>query len=121
MKSRSAKNKGRRLAAAFADELRRILGVEQDDVRVTPSGVQGSDVQLSPKAKRLFPFCVESKNVEKIAIWAAIEQAEEHAKKEGGFPMVVFARNRTAPYVCIPLSVLERFYRVPEASQDQQG
>lgn len=121
MKSRSAKNKGRRLAALFADELRRILGVEQDDVRVTPSGVQGSDVQLSPKAKKLFPFCVESKNVEKIAIWAAIEQAEQHAAKEGGTPMVVFARNRTAPYVCIPLSSLEKFYAIPKADETQQG
>lgn len=117
MKTSSAKAKGQRLAAAFAEELRRILGVEQDDVRVTPSGVQGSDIQLSPKAKRLFPFCVESKNVEKIAIWAAIEQAEEHCKKEGGFPMVVFARNRTAPYVCIPLSVLERVYAVPKTDE----
>ncbi len=101
----------------MADCVRGMLALEQDDVRVTPSGVQGSDVQLSPKAKKLFPFTVESKNVEKISIWAAIEQAEQHAAKEGGTPMVVFARNRTAPYVCIPLSALPSFYKVPDVSE----
>ena len=114
MKTSSCKQKGRRLASLMAEVVRDMIGVEPDDVRVTPSGVQGSDIQLSPKAKALFPFTVESKNVEKIAIWAAIEQAEQHAKKEGGTPMVVFARNRTAPYVCIPLSALKGIYNVPK-------
>lgn len=115
MKTSSAKSKGRRLAAAVAEEIRRIINVEADDVRVTPSGVQGPDVQLSPLAKRKFPFAIECKNVEKIQIWAAIEQAQEHAEKHGGTPMVIFARNRTSPYVCIPLSALEKFYAVPQA------
>lgn len=114
MKTSSAKNKGRRLCAAFAEVVRAITGLEQDDVRVTPSGVTGPDLQLSPLAKRMFPFEVEAKNQESLNIWSAIKQAEEHAKKGSGVPMVVFARNRQEPYVAIPMSELGRFYRVPQ-------
>lgn len=114
MKTSSAKSKGRRLCAEVAELLRVMLKVELDDVRVTPSGVNGPDVQLSPLAKRKFPFCIEAKNQEKISIWAAIKQAEDNALKHGGTPMLVFGRNRTQPYVAIPLEALARLYRVPD-------
>lgn len=114
MKTSSAKSKGRRLCASFAEVVRKITGLEPDDVRVTPSGVTGPDLMLSPLAKKRFPFEVEAKNQESLNIWAAIKQAEEHAKVGGGIPMVVFARNRTAPYVAVPMSELHRIFNVPK-------
>lgn len=114
MRTSSAKAKGRRLCAAFAVVVRKITGLEMDDVRVTPSGVTGPDLQLSPLAKKRFPFEVEAKNQESLNIWAAIKQAEEHAKVGGGIPMVVFARNNQHPYVAIPMSELGRIYVIPE-------
>lgn len=110
MKTSSAKAKGRRLAAAFARMIREAFGLEEDDVRVTPSGVNGPDVQLSPLAQRVFPFAVESKNTESLNIWKAIAQAKEHVKP-GQTPIVVFARNRTSPWIAMPVEdFFDRLY-----------
>ena len=76
--------------------------MEDDDVRVTPSGVNGPDVQLSPLAQRVFPYAVECKNTERINIHKAIKQAKEHVKP-GQVPIVVFGRNRTEPWVAMPV------------------
>lgn len=113
MKRGSAVAKGRRLSSVVADIVRAMVEGEPGDVTVTPSGINGPDVQLSPYAKRRFPFAIECKNQEKLSIWSALKQCEDNAKKFGGIPMLVFGRNRTQPYVCIPLSDLPKIYQVP--------
>ena len=59
MKSRSAKNKGKRLQNQVRDLiLEKFQQLEEDDVRSTTMGDSGEDVLLSPFARRLFPFSI---------------------------------------------------------------
>lgn len=64
-------------------------------------GTPGSDVRLSEAATKVFPFSVECKNTEKLAIWDAIEQAEQDNRSLT--PLVIFKRNRSKVYVTIEL------------------
>lgn len=103
MKSRSAKAKGRRLQ----DFIRELLlehfsDLEEDDIKTAIMGEGGTDLKLSPAARRLFPYSVEAKNQEKLNIWGALEQAKENCK-EGTDPMVVFKRNRSEAFVALKL------------------
>ena len=69
---------------------------------VTPSGLTGPDVILSPLAQKLFPFVVEAKNQESLQIWAAMKQAQSHVIP-GLTPLLVYARNNTKPWVAMPM------------------
>lgn len=75
--------------------------LEPDDIRSTSMGAPGEDLLLSPAARRLYPFSFECKNVEKINIWKAIDQARENAG--GHTPAVAFTKNKEVTYVAIPL------------------
>ena len=101
MKPSSAKQKGRLLQQYVASVLlERFPDLTSDDVRSTPMGVRGADVQLSARAKRRFPYAVECKAVEKLNMWTAWEQAQSH-QVEGLAPLLVCRRNRTAPVAVI--------------------
>lgn len=56
-------------------------------------GAQGTDVLLSPAAKKQFPLAIEVKNVEKLNVREAYVQAISHAKP-GDKPIVFHTRNR---------------------------
>ena len=88
MKSRSAKNKGKRL---------------QNNVRDL-MGDSGEDILLSPAARKLFPFSVECKNQEKLNIWSSLEQTETNAGKHT--PLLIFKRNRSKTYAVLQLDDL---------------
>ena len=104
MKPSSAKAKGRRAAVEVRDLLLSTFPeLEPDDIRVTPSGVQGEDLQLSPRARELLPFAFEAKNKERLNIWDALAQSKAHVKDSKHKPVVVFRRNRTPFHVCIEL------------------
>ena len=97
MKSRSAKNKGKRLQNNVRDLiLEKFNQLEPDDVRSTTMGDSGEDVLLSPAARKLFPFSVECKNQEKLNIWSSLEQAENNSGTHT--PLLIFKRNRTKTY-----------------------
>ena len=100
MKTQSAKGKGRRLQQWVRDViLEKFSGLEPDDVRSTSMGASGEDVQLSPAARKLFPFSVECKNVEKLNVWAAYEQA---AANSGNYePILVMKKNRKKPLIVV--------------------
>lgn len=70
-------------------------------------GASGSDLLLSPAARRLFPFSVECKNVESLNIWKAIAQAKAGAHP-ATTPIVVFRRNAMPAYVALPFDVFLR-------------
>ena len=79
MKTRSAKNKGKRLQNSVRDILlETFTQLEEDDVKSTTMGESGEDIQLSPAARKLIPFAFECKNQEKLNIWSALEQAESN-------------------------------------------
>ena len=105
MKSRSAKNKGKRLQNKVRDLiLEKFNQLEPDDVRSTTMGDSGEDILLSPAARKLFPFAVECKNQERLNIWDSLSQAEWNAGPH--IPLLVFKRNRSKTYVAMNIDYL---------------
>lgn len=105
MKISSAKAKGRKLQQFVRDALLRVAqSLEPDDIRSTAMGQSGEDIQFSPAARRIYPYSVECKNVEKLNIWKTIEQCKENAN--GHTPLVIFKRNGHEVYAALPFSHL---------------
>ena len=100
MKSRSAKNKGKRLQNKVRDLLLETFNqLEPDDIRSAIMGEQGEDIKLSPAARRLIPYSFECKNRESLNIWSSLQQAEENS---GDYdPVLIFKRNRSKTYAVI--------------------
>ena len=100
MKSRSAKNKGKRLQNNVRDLLLETFNqLEPDDVRSAIMGEQGEDIKLSPAARKLIPYSFECKNQEALNIWSSLQQAEENS---GDYdPVLIFKRNRSKTYAVI--------------------
>lgn len=98
--AQSAKAKGRRLQQAVRDNiLSAFPSLEPDDVRSTSMGAGGEDVQLSPAARKLFPYSVECKNLAKIAVFNYYEQSQTNA---GSYePLVVIKQNRSKPLAVV--------------------
>jgi len=78
MKTASAKAKGRRLQQFVAATLSRIFDWEEGDAVSRPMGSSGVDIMMSPRARRDFPFSIESKNWKKFPGLAALEQARNN-------------------------------------------
>jgi len=106
MKTRSAKNKGKRLQNKVRDLILEKFNskLEPDDVRSITMGDSGEDILLSPAARRLFPFSVECKNQEKLNIWSSLEQAEGNSGNHP--PLVIFKRNRSKTYAVLEFDEL---------------
>lgn len=103
MKTSSAKSKGRRLVQTLKERLLHWApDLVSDDMIVTSSGCPGEDLQLSPRARSVYNYSIECKNVEKLNVWEAFEQAKAHVK-EDRTPLLVFSRNRSAVMVCLEL------------------
>lgn len=99
---RSRKNKGKRLQNTIRDMiLERFSELEPDDVTSTLMGDSGTDIKLSPLARRKFPYSIECKNTEKLNVWAALEQATANTK-ENTVPVLFFKRNNSEIYAVIP-------------------
>lgn len=108
MKTRSAKNKGKRLQK----EVQKLLletthkyGLMDGDIQNTIMGEAGRDIKLSPAAEKVIPFDIECKNQEKLNFWSAIQQAEDNTK-EGRIPLLVFRKNNAKTYAVIELEKL---------------
>ena len=102
MKTQSAKAKGRKLQQMVRDLiLETFTELEPDDVRSTSMGAGGEDLQLSPAARKKFPYSVECKNVEKLNVWGAYEQAEKPSGNHE--PLLIMKKNRKKPLVVIDL------------------
>lgn len=111
MKVSSAKAKGRRHQQYVAKRLVDIsLGLQPDDVRSASMGAPGEDILLSPLARKQFPFSIECKNVEKLSIWSAIDQARANCDKEYT-PVVVFTKNHENAQICLPYEVFLEIYK----------
>ena len=106
MRPQSCKSKGRRLQQRVA---RNILDafphLGEDDVVSTSMGAPGEDVRLSPTARIAVPLSIECKCVEKLNVWACLEQAERNAP-DGTTPCLVFSRNRAPTYAVVPWEFL---------------
>ena len=118
MKSRSCKAKGRRHQQAVCEALVSVRSdLEKDDVRSTAMGQTGEDILFSPLARRIYPYSIECKNVEKLNIWEAIRQAEANAGKYT--PAVAFSKNNEKIWIAIPLEDFLRFFKNKDGNNEQ--
>ncbi len=102
MKPRSAKAKGRRFQQEVRDGfLDSAPTLECDDIRSNPMGAGGEDLLFSPAARNVYPYSVECKNVEKLNIWKAIDQAKSNSGDHA--PLVAFKKNGEEAYVAIKM------------------
>ena len=113
MRVQSAKQKGRRLQQYVRDKIYEYFpSLRSGDVRSTPMGVSGSDIMLSPAARDVFNFDVECKNVEKLNVWKAIEQAESNRDNEfNSEPIVIISRNKAKKYVVVELDYFMKIHK----------
>jgi hypothetical protein len=101
MKTSSAKQKGRLLQQKVRDViLATFTELEADDVKSTSMGAGGADVQLSPAARRLFPFEIECKSLAAVGVYKFYDQAKTHGKHE---PLVVVKQNGCKPLAIVDL------------------
>lgn len=102
----ASKAKGRRLQDYVRDSFRKLHpSLEEDDVKCAIMGESGTDIKLSPAARKLIPFDVECKNQEKMNIWGSLTQCESNCK-DSRIPLLVFKRNRSKTYACIEFDTL---------------
>jgi hypothetical protein len=99
----SVKAKGRTLQQTVRDKvLETFPRLEKDDVKSTSMGATGEDIQLSPAARRSFPFSVECKSRATIGVYKWYDQAVTNAGS-GVEPLLVIKANRRKPLVVIDL------------------
>ena len=79
MRTQSAKSKGRRLQQWVRTMLIEILDVHPEDVESRSMGAGGEDLIMARAAREKFPHSIECKNVEKLNVWDAYEQAVANA------------------------------------------
>lgn len=99
MTPQSAKAKGRNLQKWVVENLLKVfLSLKPDDVRSTSMGVTGEDVQLSPRARKFFPYQIECKNKGTSQIHTYYGQAKTHGEYE---PLVIVKKNRDIPLAIV--------------------
>jgi hypothetical protein len=63
-------------------------------------GAGGEDVQLSPAARKLFPYSVECKAFKSFAIYKVMEQAKDNCPK-GAEPLSIIKADRQKPLAVV--------------------
>ena len=99
MKTQSAKAKGRKLQQWVRDQIIEQLEVHPEDIESRSMGAGGEDLIMSRAARERFPFSVECKNVEKLNVWEAYEQAKSNSNDYE--PIVIMKKNQKKPLVVV--------------------
>lgn len=95
----SSKAKGRIFQQWVRDLiLKTFPSLEADDVKSTSMGAGGEDVQLSPAARKLFPYQIECKSKATSQVHTYYEQAKTHGKHE---PIVFVKMDRKEPLAIV--------------------
>ena len=99
MKTQSAKAKGRRLQQWVVKQLIETFDIHPEDIKSCSMGAGGEDVVMARAAREKFPYSVECKNVEKLNVWDAYDQAKANA---GNYePIVIMKKNGKKPLAII--------------------
>jgi hypothetical protein len=99
MRVQSAKAKGRRLQQWVRDKLIEALNIHPEDIESRSMGAGGEDLIMARAARQKFPHSIECKNVEKLNIWDAYEQASANC---GDYePIVIMKKNGKKPLVVV--------------------
>lgn len=113
MTPQSAKAKGRRLQQEVRDALRSIgsaYGLEDGDIESRSMGAAGTDIILSPAAKRVFGrYAIECKNVEHLNVSGIFWKFRSHvlagSEAADTVAILVHDKNRTEePLVTLRLT-----------------
>jgi hypothetical protein len=81
------------------DKLIEMLEVHPEDIESRSMGAGGEDLIMARAARLKFPHSIECKNVEKLNIWEAYEQASANC---GNYePIVVMKKNGKKPLVVV--------------------
>ena len=116
MLNQSLKAKGRRLQQIIVMMILDCFpSLQPDDVRSTPMGVGGEDVQLSPKAREFFPNSVECKNNERPSLRRAWDQTVANAKKYNPLLFVTWNRGE----VLVVMKASHYFKLIKEETNEQ--
>ena len=99
MKTQSAKAKGRRLQQWMRDKLIEELDIHPEDIESRSMGAGGEDLIMARAARQKFNFSIECKNVEKLNVWDAYEQASANSGKHE--PLLVMKKNGKKPLVVL--------------------
>ena len=113
MKTASAKQKGRTLQQWIQRKILELnTSLTENDVRSTPMGTQGEDVQLSEAARSLVPFHIEAKNRAKIAIYSFYEQPKTNEDV-----LLIVKANRKKPLAVLDA---ELFFKIIRGLNDPE-
>ena len=99
MRPQSAKAKGRRLQQWVREKLIEMLDVHPEDIESRSMGAGGEDLIMARAARQKFPHSIECKNVEKLNIWDAYEQASANCGEYE--PLVVIKKNGKKPLAVV--------------------
>ena len=108
MKPQSAKGKGRRFQQWVRDMLIEHREVHPEDIESRSMGAGGEDLIMARAARQKFPHSVECKNVERLNVWDAYEQASANSGKHE--PIVVMKKNRRNPLVVVDAEYFIRLF-----------
>ena len=94
---KSRKQKGKAFQNRVRQDLVDRLGIDPGDILSTAMGQSGCDLYLSPAGRERFPFGVECKAQERIALPEWWEQCTRNADKVGLTPLLLIKRSREEP------------------------
>lgn len=103
--TKAAKAKGRRLQQLTAKKISELLDIPCGKDKLIESremGQQGCDVKLYGEASKRFKFSIESKNCEKWALPAWIEQAKTNQTKDTDW-LLIISKNNYKPIVVLDM------------------
>jgi hypothetical protein len=99
MRPQSAKAKGRRLQQWIREKLIECLEIHPEDIESRSMGAGGEDLIMARAARSKFPHSIECKNVEKLNVWEAYEQAVSNS---GDYePIIVMKKNGKKPLIVV--------------------
>lgn len=109
MKPQSAKAKGRNLQKWVISKLIEELDIHSEDIESRSMGAGGEDLIMARAARTKFPFSVECKNVEKLNVWEAYEQAKSNCNNYE--PIVVMKKNHKRPLVVVDAEYFIKLFK----------
>jgi hypothetical protein len=116
IKVSSRKGKGRNLEQWICRKISELIGIpynpEDDDslINYRRMGQSGTDIILTGKAQKLFPFGVEAKNSEQLSLTEAIQQAQSNTKEPYDWMVVHKRKTLKEPIVIISWSAFRKLW-----------
>ena len=112
------KSKGRRLQQWCCERIARIVGIEwgpDEEIASREMGQAGTDVRLSPRVRKLFPFSVECKWQESWSVPEFIRQARANRMPDTDW-LLILRRSREREIAVIDAELF--FWLIDNISAD---